>query len=204
MCWNSCCAFTKENINCEACPKSGEPHYTIGQILKKARKTTTYFSVIDSLRMQFNDPLRMFLMGTDKSLVISGLFRDPRDIALIASTNGYQLFKKKQNDCWIILLLNANLPPAQRVKKENLIIAAVIPGPKSPKDFNSFLRPLIEELKCLEAFTQNNQSITATTSSESLQAFLALSSAIMGVVNTSFPRESAQNLLPKKSGSNGK
>jgi hypothetical protein len=48
------------------------------------------------------------------------------------------------------LLLNANLPPSKRVKKENLIINMVIPGPKSPKDFNSFLRPLVDELKQLE------------------------------------------------------
>ncbi|CAG8855507.1 46011_t:CDS:2, partial [Gigaspora margarita] len=56
-----------------------------------------------------------------------------------------------QYDCWIILLLNANLPPDQRVKKENLMITAIIPGPKSPKNFNSFLQLLVDELKCLEA-----------------------------------------------------
>ena len=48
------------------------------------------------------------------------------------------------------MLLNTNLPPSKRVKKENLIINMVIPGPKSPKDFNSFLRPLVDELKQLE------------------------------------------------------
>ncbi|CAG8850794.1 14828_t:CDS:2, partial [Gigaspora margarita] len=50
-----------------------------------------------------------------------------RDIALIASTDD------------------------QRVKKENLMITAIIPGLKSPKNFNSFLQPLVDGLKCLEA-----------------------------------------------------
>ncbi|CAG8691071.1 6283_t:CDS:2, partial [Gigaspora rosea] len=92
------------------------------------------------------------------SLVASGLFTDPRDIALIASTDGYQLFKKKQNDCWVILLLNANLPPNQRVKKKNLMITAIIPDPKLPKNFNSFLQPLVDKLKCLEALENKSES----------------------------------------------
>jgi len=36
------------------------------------------------------------------------------------------------------------------VKKENLIISFMIPGPHQPKDFNSFLLPLVEELKILK------------------------------------------------------
>ncbi|CAG8850549.1 46217_t:CDS:2 [Gigaspora margarita] len=158
------------------CPNCGEPHYISEQIPKKAQKSVAYFSVIDSLRMHYKDSLRAKILqyrhkyisredyksensiignifdgNQYKSLVALGLFTDLCDIALIASTDGYQLFKKKQYDCWIILLLNANLPPDQRVKKENLMITAIISGSKSPKNFNSFLQPLVDELKCLEA-----------------------------------------------------
>ncbi|CAG8523147.1 33902_t:CDS:2 [Gigaspora margarita] len=154
------------------CSNCGEPRYISS---KKARKSAAYFSVIDSLQIQYKDPLRakvlcyrneytsreeylsensqfgdIFDANQYKSSVKSGLFLDPCDVALTASTDGYQLFKKKQNDCWVILLLNANLLLFLRVKKENLMIVAIIPGPKSPKNFNSFLQPLIEELKCLE------------------------------------------------------
>lgn len=48
------------------------------------------------------------------------------------------------------MFINANLPPTIRVKKENLLISAIIPGPNQPKDFNSFLRPIIDELKVLQ------------------------------------------------------
>ena len=48
------------------------------------------------------------------------------------------------------MFINANLPSNKRVKKENLLISAVIPGPNQPKNFNSFLRPIVNELKILE------------------------------------------------------
>jgi len=83
-------------------------------------------------------------------LVISGFFSDYQDVTLIVSTDSYQLFKQKWNDCWIILLLNANLLPSQRVKKENLMITVIILEPKSSKNFNSFLWLLVDKLKYLK------------------------------------------------------
>jgi hypothetical protein len=173
ICWNSCCAFIGENANHDICPICREPRYVSGKTPKQSRKSAAYFSIIDSLKIQYKDPSRATILryrheytsskeynngkigdvfdgNRYKSLVASGLFPDYRDVALIGSTDGYQLFRQKRNDCWIVLLLNANLPPSHRVKKENLMITAVIPGPKSPKDFNSFLQPLINELKHLE------------------------------------------------------
>ena len=85
-----------------------------------------------------------------KELTEEGYFTDERDIALIGSTDGYQIFKQKTDDCWVIMFINANLPPNERVKKENLLISAIIPGPNQPKNFNSFLRPIVNELKELE------------------------------------------------------
>jgi hypothetical protein len=42
------------------------------------------------------------------------------------------------------------LPPNEWVKKENLLIAGIIPGPHSPKKMDTFLQPLVDELKKLE------------------------------------------------------
>jgi hypothetical protein len=47
-------------------------------------------------------------------------------------------------------MINNNLDPSLRVKKENLSVPFLIPGPNQPKDFNTFLRPFIEEMKKLE------------------------------------------------------
>ena len=43
-----------------------------------------------------------------------------------------------------------NLPPQERFLQENVILVGVIPGPKEPLlQINSFLKPLVDELKSL-------------------------------------------------------
>ena len=171
-CVNSCIAFTKEYETLELCPICEKTRYRVGNRI--SRKQAVYWSPISSLRMQYQDrkgaeTLRYRQNYTEsfqytagdrmadvfdgmhyKSLVDSGFFQDSRDVALMGSTDGYQIFRQKRNDCWIVLLLNANLPPSERVKKDNLMISAMFPGPKQPKNMNSFLWPLVEELKKLE------------------------------------------------------
>ncbi len=48
-------------------------------------------------------------------------------------------------------MLNFNLPPTEWVHLWNIILIAIIPGPKSPQHISSFLCPLIEECKQLAA-----------------------------------------------------
>ena len=86
-----------------------------------------------------------------RDLLQRGFFKDERDIALSGTCDGYQIFKQKTDDCWLFLLINNNLDPFLRVKKENLLIPFLIPGPNQPKDFNTFLRPFINEMKELES-----------------------------------------------------
>ena len=148
-----------------------EPRYTPD---KSARKSAAYWSLINSLRIQYRDKARAetlryrhiytstreYTLGNwigdvfdgfrYKTLVSLGFFPDARDIALLASTDGYQIFQQKRDDCWVILLINANLPPTVRVQRENLMISMLILGPKAPKNFNSFLWPLVDELKQLQ------------------------------------------------------
>jgi hypothetical protein len=78
-------------------------------------------------------------------------FDDPRDIALGISTDGFCPFKRRKQTCWPILLFNYNLPPEVRFSIHRLICAAVVPGPNKPKDFDSFLYPLVQELLELAA-----------------------------------------------------
>jgi hypothetical protein len=42
-----------------------------------------------------------------------------------------------------------NLPPSVRVKRRNMLLVGFIPGPKEPKDIDSFLFPLVQEFKAL-------------------------------------------------------
>ncbi len=174
MCVNSCCAFTDEFTYDVSCRWCGEVAYNINRSnTKTPRKVATFLPLLDRLKIQFNNPERSLALryryqyinnssynhgfigdvfdgNLYKELVEEGYFLDERDIALIGSTDGYQIFKQKTDDCWVVMFINANLPPSERVKKENLLISAIIPGPNQPKNFNSFLRPIINELKMLE------------------------------------------------------
>ena len=57
-----------------------------------------------------------------KELSEENLFINKRDIAFIASCDGYQIFKQKTDDYWLFLMINNNLNPSLRVKKENLLV----------------------------------------------------------------------------------
>jgi hypothetical protein len=143
------------------------------------RRQMAFFSIKDRLKIQYQDKngsekLRyranytcrqgfgldgkigdVFDSERYQKLLSNGYFKDDRDVALTGSIDGYQIFRQKTEDCWIVLMINANICPEERVKKENLLITAIIPGPKEPKYFNSFIHPIIEELKELEGINSS-------------------------------------------------
>jgi hypothetical protein len=76
-------------------------------------------------------------------------FSDSQDIALGLSTDGFAPFRRRKATAWPLLLFNFNLPPEIRFHIQYLLCLGVVPGPKKPKDFDSFLFPLVEELLTL-------------------------------------------------------
>jgi hypothetical protein len=62
---------------------------------------------------------------------------------------GWLTWANKFSQITPIILINLNLPPDQRYKNENILTSTIIPGPRKPKDINSFLRPLVDELEVL-------------------------------------------------------
>src|SRR5260370_37627336 len=79
-------------------------------------------------------------------------FSDPRDVALGLLTDSFQVFCQvcgRSATCWLIITINFNLPPSECIHMDNIIPIAIIPGPKAPKDINSFFCPLINECKLL-------------------------------------------------------
>ena len=77
--------------------------------------------------------------------------QDPRNIRLALCTDGFTPFKYgSSHTIWPVVLAVYNLPPWSIMKKSNLIVPLIIPGPHMPgNDLDIFLRPLIEELKSL-------------------------------------------------------
>lgn len=81
-------------------------------------------------------------------------FSNPRDVAVGLLTDGFQVFKRVRGgtaSCWPLILINFNLPPELRSKLHHVIELGIIPGPKSPIDLDSFLRPFVDESKRLAA-----------------------------------------------------
>lgn len=54
-----------------------------------------------------------------------------------------------------VILLNLSLPPNERYLAENILTSMLIPGPSEPKDLDSFLHPLVDELLMLDGGVQN-------------------------------------------------
>jgi hypothetical protein len=79
------------------------------------------------------------------------LFGADTDIALTLSTDGVKVFKSRRAfNIWPLMLLCLNLPPEVRFKRRNVLFVGFIPGPANPKDMDSFLFPLVQELRQLE------------------------------------------------------
>ena len=161
MCENSCICYTEDYESDQVCPYCSSTRF---DAKGKAKKVMPYLSIKDRLKIQFKDENRakellyrheyitnkeqndddddlddIFDGSIYKELMEENLFIDKRDIAFTASCDGYQIFRQKTDDCWLFLMINNNLDPSLRVKKENLLIPFLIPGPNQPKDFNTFL-----------------------------------------------------------------
>jgi hypothetical protein len=103
-----------------------------------------------------------------KRVVVNGqqqqhtYFGDKRDVPLGMMTDGFQCFKRARrgkSSAWPVILINYGRPVTERMRIENIIPFALIPGPNQPKDFNSFLFPLKTELDALAIGIQAYDSI---------------------------------------------
>ncbi|KAF8676920.1 Transposase family tnp2 [Rhizoctonia solani] len=74
-------------------------------------------------------------------------FSSNTDMALGLSTDGVGPFKTRKQQCWPLIIINYNLPPSIRTRLENILCLGVIPGPRTPKELDTFLEPFIDELE---------------------------------------------------------
>lgn len=74
---------------------------------------------------------------------------DDNSSVLLLSLDGAQLYRSKQSDCWMYIWVLLDRGPDTRYKKKHVLIGAVIPGPKKPKNVDSFLFPGMAHLSAL-------------------------------------------------------
>jgi hypothetical protein len=66
------------------------------------------------------------------------------------SIDGAQLYAKKASTCWIYIWVLLNLSPDRRYKKQHIFVGGFIPGPRNPKNTDSFLFPGLFHLCALQ------------------------------------------------------
>ena len=92
---------------------------------------------------------------------------------------------------WPIIVYNFNLPPNIQFHREYILCLSVVPGPKKPKDFDSFLWPAVEEFLRLTL---------GTCAYDTLQRELFLLQAHLIVIAGDIP---AISMLMRMKGHNG-
>ena len=81
----------------------------------------------------------------------SDFLNAPRNYGLMLNFDFFQPMKhRKDYSVGVLYLVLLNLPRAERFKWENALVVGIIPAMgKEPKNLNSFLKPLVEELNAL-------------------------------------------------------
>ena len=71
---------------------------------------------------------------------------DPRNLRFGIATDGFNPFSSLSSrySCWPVMLVTYNFPPWLCMKKKNIMLTLLIPGPKQPgNDIDIYLQPLI-------------------------------------------------------------
>lgn len=81
----------------------------------------------------------------------SRLFAQSRSIGMMLNLDWFQPFDHTTDSYGAIYLTIMNLPRKERFRKENVILVGVLPAMEhEPSDVNTFLKPLVQELKDLK------------------------------------------------------
>lgn len=173
-CPNSCCCFTGAWADFQQCPYCKRPrfrkggkarkHFTYIPLIPRLQAFAANQSMAEKMKYRGHEHhhipretkdvfdgqhyrrLRKQPATLGQETLGHKYFADPRDVALGLSTDGFAPFKRRKNTAWPLILFNYNLPPDIRFHLEYILALGVIPGPKKPIDFDSFIWPLLREL----------------------------------------------------------
>ncbi|KAG7567797.1 Transposon En/Spm-like [Arabidopsis thaliana x Arabidopsis arenosa] len=157
-CVNDCCLFRKKYKMLENCPKCKASRWKTnmhnGELKKGVpQKVLRYFPIIPRLkRMYRSEEMAKDLRWHFSNKSNDGKLRhhvdsvtwdqmndkypsfaaEERNLRLGLSTDGFNPFNMKNTkySCWPVLLVNYNLPPDLCIKKENIMLTLLIPGPQ--------------------------------------------------------------------------
>lgn len=180
MCINTCVAFTGPFEDLEICPECSESRYTDPEAKSGSRRQFYSIPLgpqLQALRrspesaekMQYRAELTAKILqelddtGLNFPVVYEDVFhgneyiqavRDgkitTKDMVLLLSIDGAQLYQSKRSDCWIFIWIIFDHTPDTRYKKKYVLPGGFIGGPNKPKNPDSFLFPSLYHLAALQ------------------------------------------------------
>ena len=73
----------------------------------------------------------------------------PHNLGFMLNVDWLQPYEHSQYSVGVLYLSILNLPRSERYKLENIIVVGCIPGPSEPRNMNSYLKPMVDELLML-------------------------------------------------------
>lgn len=106
-----------------------------------------------------------------RDAVRRGYFSTNTCVALSLSTDGFEAWRQKGFHGWPVIATVLNLDPDVRVRNVSQILLCTTPGPRQPKDLDSFLRPVAAQLDALGSGI-TDVAVAGSTETHTLQAFV--------------------------------
>lgn len=171
--------FGKTDGALTECSVCGEPRYRLGRRGTTAsnsvpRKTMFYLSIVTRLQRLYasmqtapqmtwhyeniNTPGKLRHPSDGEAWkhfdeVHPDFAAEPRNVRLGLCSDGFTPYVQASSraySCWPVIVTPYNLPPEMCMTKPYMFLAAVLPGPDSPKSgIDIYLQPLIDDLKRL-------------------------------------------------------
>ncbi|SAL96359.1 hypothetical protein [Absidia glauca] len=151
--------------NCQYCP---EPRPRISRSSGVPESYVSIASISDIIATKFHNPLTrsqlvhrstrqievdkmtdIFDGAVYKNMVERGCFGSPYDVAITLGIDGFSPFNKGLFQATIVNTIIMNIDPKDRYKKHNMGQIMIIPGYNKPKNLESFLFPMLQELEHL-------------------------------------------------------
>ncbi|XP_052621679.1 uncharacterized protein LOC128127271 [Lactuca sativa] len=186
VCQYDCAIFYGDNKDAITCPVCQSNRYVRNKI---AHKKLRYFPITPRLKhlyasrhtatdMRWHKEVRKDEPGVLRHPADGEAWKhfdkmypnfadDPRSVRLGLASDGFNPFSNMTTSysMWHVILMSYNMPPWCTMHKSSYFLTLLIPGPKSPgKDFDIFLRPLVDELKVLwgngvQAYDEDSKSL---------------------------------------------
>lgn len=171
MCVDSCAAFSGPFANRDTCPLCHKARYEFRNGKQVSRKQSVTIPVGPQIQAAYRSresarAMRYRAELTDKVLAQIrgdanfkiGAYTDyiqstqylqacvdghisANDTVLLFSIDGAQLYRMKESDCWIYIWVILDREPGSRYKNKHILIGGIVPGPRKPKNIESFLFP---------------------------------------------------------------